>query len=103
MLARRARKLLGERRLSIRYAEYSRRISCWCAAELRQWVTNFICFCPAKAEVAGGGVVKSTRSGGKSQTSLVRRVIPRNFRLIGSGWPPASVSVPVIGLSFRRL
>ena len=47
------------------------------AAARWQWVTSFSCFCPAKSEVGGGGAVKSTRSGGKSQISAVRRVIPR--------------------------
>ena len=47
-------------------------------AELRQWVTSFSFFCPANSEVAGGGAVNSTLSGGKSQMSDVRRVIPRS-------------------------
>ena len=42
--------------------------------------------------------VNSTRSGGKSQISDVRRVIPRSVRLIGKLWPLGSVSVPAIAV-----
>src|SRR6478672_4772544 len=96
MFASRTRKLIGVSRLYIRYAAYSSSTYCWNEGELRQWVTSFSFFCPANSDVAGGGAVKSTRSGGKSQVSDVRRVIPRSARLIGKLWPLGSVRVPAI-------
>ena len=38
--------------------------------------------------------MNSTRSGGKSQISEVRRVMPRSARVIGRLWPLGSISVP---------
>ena len=87
----------------MRYAEYSSSTYCWNEGMARQWVTSFSFFWPAKSEVGGGGAAKSTRNGGKSQTSSVRRVIPRKVSRIGRVWPLGSVSVPEMLLSFWRL
>src|SRR5438270_6667533 len=103
MLAKRTRKLCGVSRLYILYAAYSSSTYCWNDAELRQWVTSLSFFWPANSDVGGGGAVKSTLSGGKSQTSDVRRVMPRSCRLIGRLCPLGSVEVPAIALLFSRL
>src|SRR5438105_10242914 len=103
MLARRTRKLLGESRLNIRYAAYSSSTYCWNEGELRQWVTSLSFLWPANSDVAGGGAAKSTRSGGKSQISDVRRVMPRSARVIGRFCPLGSVSVPAMTPLFSRL
>src|SRR6185503_7205544 len=70
---------------------------------LRQWVMSLRPFCPANKDVGGGGAVKRTFSGGKSQTSLARRVMPRGLRVMGSAWPDGSVSVAAATLLIFRL
>src|SRR5690348_15989821 len=82
--------------LYILYAEYSSSTYCWNAALFLQWVTSLSFFWPVNSEVGGGGAVNWTRSGGKSQMSLDRRVMPRGLNATGSAAPVGSVSVPWI-------
>src|SRR5690348_13881602 len=103
MLARRTRKLCGVSRLYILYAEYSSRTYCWNSGLLRQWVMSLRLFCPTNKDVGGGGALKRTLSGGKSHTSLARRVMPRGLSVMGSAWPDGSVSVAAATLSIFRL